>query len=165
MKTRLVAAIIIGVIISTVTVYLYDQMYDCLFPPGWIKFPRSYNLGDCLQMYSNGTLPDWTQERENYAKKQALKMELIDRYKDKPEVVAFYEKYEDANVSIRDDHVSYFAGSEDDFHVRMNMFFDENFELDHIDFHCYFQNEHQFEFPEEDIVSKLERYDCGKKIP
>jgi len=162
MKTRFIAAIIIGVIISTGTGYLYVQMYDCLFPPMWIKIPRSYNLGDCLQMHSDGTLPDWTQERENYAKKQTLKIELIERYKDQPEVVAFYAKYHDANVSVRDDHVSYFAGSEDDLLVRMNMFFDENYELDHIDFHCYFQSEHQFELAQEDIATKLAKYECKK---
>ena len=162
MKTRIVAIIVIGVIIAGGSGYLYDQMYDCLFPPMWIKFPRSYSLGDCLQMYSDGTLPDWTQERENYAQKQALKMELIDLYKDKPEVVAFYAKYDDANVSVRDDHMSYFAGNKDDYHVRMNMFFDENFELSHIDFHCYFQRVHQFEFPQEDIVTKIEKFECKK---
>jgi len=58
--------------------------------------------------------------------------------------------------------VSYFAGSEDDFHVRMNIFFDKNYELDHIDFHCYFQREHQFELAQEDIATKLEKYECKK---
>ncbi len=86
--------------------------------------------------------------------------QLIQRFQDMPEVISFYAKYEDANVSVRDDHVSYFAGHEDDWHVRMNMYFDENYELDHIDFHCYFQKEHQFEMAQEDIVSKLEKYGC-----
>lgn len=162
MKTRLIAVILIGVIISASVGYLYDQMYDCLFPPMWLKFPRSYNVVDCLKMYSDGTLPDWTNTREDYAKKQARSAELIELYKDEPEVSAFYAKYEDTNVSVRDDHISYFAGSEDDSHVMMKMFFDENYELDHIDFHCYYQNEHQFELAQEDITTGLEKYDCKK---
>jgi hypothetical protein len=163
MKTRFIAAILIGVIISATSVgYLYDQMYDCLFPPMWMKFPRSYNLGDCLQMYSDGTLPDWTKAREDYAKKQARSTELIERYKDMPEVSAFYAKYEDANVSVRDNHVSYFAGNEDDFRVRMNLYFDENYELDHIQFHCYVGRELQNDVAETFILRYLEKYDCKK---
>ena len=104
MKTKLIAAIIIGVIISAGAGYIYDQMYDCLFPPMWMKLPRSYSLGDCLQMYSDGTLPDWTKAREDHAQKQSHRMGLIERYKDTPEVVAFYAKYDTAIVSVRDDH-------------------------------------------------------------
>jgi len=70
MKTKLIAAIIIGVIVSAGVGYLYDQMYDCLFPPTWMKIPRSYSLADCLQMYADGTLPDYTKAREDYAVKQ-----------------------------------------------------------------------------------------------
>jgi hypothetical protein len=95
---------------------------------------------------------------------EICKIELftLEDIKNHPAVKAFYAKYEDANESVRKDHISYFAGSEDDLHVRMNLFFDENYELDHIDFHCYFQREHQFEFPQEDITSKLEKYECKK---
>lgn len=60
MKTKIISVIIILVIISTGTAYLYDQMYDCLFPPMWLKLPRIYGLGDCLQMYADGTLPHYT---------------------------------------------------------------------------------------------------------
>lgn len=87
---------------------------------------------------------------------------LIEDYKDAPEVKAFYTKYEDAKVEVRDDYLSYFAGSEDESHVRMNLFFNENYELDHIDFHCYFQREHQFELAQEDITTSLEKYECKK---
>jgi len=162
MKTKFIAAIITGVIIFTGTGYLYDQMYDCFFTPAWIKFPRSYGLDDCLQMYADGTLPDWTKERESHAKKQSRNTELIEQFKDMPEVNAFYAKYEDANVSVRDDHVSYFAGHEDDLLVRMNLYFDENYNLDYIDFHCYFDREHQFELAQEDIATKLKKYECKK---
>ena len=58
MKTRFIAVIIIGVIISAGAGYLYDQMYDCLFPPTWMKIPRSYGFGDCLQMYAGGAMAD-----------------------------------------------------------------------------------------------------------
>ena len=160
MKTKLIAAIIIGVIISAGAGYLYDQMYDCLFPPTWMKIPRSYGFGDCLQMYADGTLPDWTKAREDYTKKQAHNTELIERFKDKPEVSAFYAKYEDANVSVRDGHVSYFAGNEDDFRVRMNLYFDENYELDYIQFHCYVGKELQTDVAETFILKYLENYDC-----
>jgi len=110
MSSKIIVAIIIGVIISSSVWYLYDQMYDCLYPPMWFKTPRQSNLGDCLQMYADGTLPDYTKAREEHAKKQALNMELIERFQEKPEVIAFYAKYDDANVSVRDDHMSYFAG-------------------------------------------------------
>ena len=87
---------------------------------------------------------------------------LLDLYKDKQEVVAFYAKYDDANVSVRDDHISYFAGNGDDFRVRMNLYFDENYELDHIEFHCYVDGVPQTEVSETFILKYLEKYDCKK---
>ena len=86
----------------------------------------------------------------------------LDFYKDKQEVVAFYAKYDDANVSVRDDHISYFAGNGDDFRVRMNLYFDENYELDHIEFHCYVDGVPQTEVSETFILKYLEKYDCKK---
>jgi len=160
MKNKLTALIITGVIIFGGSAYLYDQMYDCLFPPTWLKIPRSYSLGDCLQKYADGTLPDFTKTREDHAEKQALKMELIERYKDMPEVVAFYAKYDDANVSVRDDHLSYFTGHEDDFVVRMNLYFDKNYELDYIQFHCYVGRELQDDVAQTFILRYLKDYDC-----
>ena len=91
---------------------------------------------------------------------QSVKESLLFSYQDLPEVVVFYEKYDDAQASVRDDHISYFAGSDDGSLMRMNVFFDKNHTLDHVDLHCYFQKTHQFEIPQEDILSKLERYDC-----
>ena len=167
MKTILliILAIVGAIIVGSVT-YVYSQMYDCLNPPLWMKIPR-FGLEYCFELFLSGNLPEWTQAKEDYEKKQALRIKLTEQFKDKPEVVAFYSKYEDANVSVRDDHVSYFAGSEDGFFVRMNFYFDQNYELDYIDFHCYYQNEHQFEFPQEDIATKIARYDCqehGKTV-
>jgi len=77
-------------------------------------------------------------------------------------VAAFYAKYNDAQDSVREDHISYFAGSDDAALMRMNVFFDENQILDHIDTHCYFQKIHQYEISQEDIVNILEKYDCKK---
>ncbi len=93
---------------------------------------------------------------------QSVKDSLLMRYQDMPEVVAFYAKYKDVQSSVRDDHISYFAGNDDDSLVRMNVFFDKNHALEHIDLHCYFQKAHQFEISQEDIVNKLEKYDCEK---
>jgi len=160
MKTRLIAAIIIGVIISAGAGYLYDQMYDCLFPPMWMKIPRSYSLGNCLQMYADGTLPDWTKAREDHAEKQARNMELIERYKDESVVEAFYAKYDDANVSGGEDFVSYSAGNVDDFRVRMNLYFDESYELTHLRLNCYIGGEFQYEIAQEDILHYVQNYHC-----
>jgi len=92
---------------------------------------------------------------------------LLERYGNLPEVIAFYETYEDAQVSIKNDHVSYFSGSDDGYFARMNLFFDENYSVKNIDFHCYFQRTHQYEFPQEDIASKITNFDCkeyGKTV-
>jgi len=87
---------------------------------------------------------------------------LLELYKDTPEVVAFYAKYEDANVSVRDDYISYFAGNEDDFRVRMNLYFDENYELDHMEFNCYVDRVPQTEVADHFILKYLEKFDCKK---
>jgi hypothetical protein len=157
--------IIIGIIIAVAILgsvtYVYAQMYDCLNPPPWMKIPY-FGFEKCFQFLINGNLPDWTQAKENYEKKQTLRIKLIEQFQDKPEVVAFYSKYEDANVSVRDDHVSYFAGSEDDFRVRMNLYFDENYELENIEFHCYVEREHQTEVPQTFILKYLKDYTCDE---
>jgi len=162
MKTRLVAIITTVIVVSSVFAYLYDQMYDCLNPPMWIKIPRTYGINDCLQMYSKDTLPDWTKEREKHAKEQEHREEMIELFSDIPEVVAFYEKYEDANVSVRDDHVSYFAGNEDDFRIRMNLEFNENYEIENIELHCYVDREHQSEVAQSFILKYLKDYTCAE---
>ena len=93
---------------------------------------------------------------------QSVKESLLMRYQGMPEVVAFYAKYGDVQVSVRQDHISYFAGNEDGFLIRMNLFFDKNHTLDYMDLHCYLQKVHQYEVSQEDIVSKLEKYGCEK---
>ena len=67
MKTRLVAVIIIVVIISGIVVYLFDQMYDCLYPPMWMKTPR-FGFDRCWELFLNGHLPDWSDAREDCQK-------------------------------------------------------------------------------------------------
>ena len=161
MKTKLIALMISGVVVFGSFSFVYALMYDCLNPPMWMKIPR-FDLRYCWGLFLNGHLPDWSQAREDYAKKQAHKMTLLERYQNMPEVVAFYDKYDDANVSVRDDHLSYFAGHEDEIVIRMNLYFDENNELEHLNFHCYHQREHQVEVAQEDIVSFLENNDCKK---
>ena len=69
MKTRVLIIFAIGMMVTGSSVYLYDQMYDCLNHPMWMKHPRDYGIDDCLQMYCDGTLPDYTIARENYEEK------------------------------------------------------------------------------------------------
>ena len=161
MKTRLliITTIATGIIISGIAAYLFDQMYDCLNPPVWMKTPRS-GLDHCWELFLNGHLPDWSDAREDYAKKQAHKLESIERYKDKSEVVAFYTKYNDANVSVRDDHISYFAGNENGFHVRMNVYFDDSYDLTHLKFYCWVGDELQHEVAQENVLSYLGNQYC-----
>ncbi|GKS67682.1 hypothetical protein YTPLAS73_12290 [Nitrosarchaeum sp.] len=85
---------------------------------------------------------------------------VVDHFRNLSEVVAFYEVYEDAEFLLNEDHISYFSGSDDGYFVRMNLFFDENYSINGMDFHCYFQRIHQYEFAQEDIASNIKRYDC-----
>ncbi|MCH9659094.1 hypothetical protein K0U27_10505 [archaeon] len=161
MKTRTVAVVIAGIVIASVFAYLYDQMYDCLYPPIWMKIPRTNGIDDCLQMYYQGTLPDYTQARENHAKEMAHRNTMIEMFSDVPEVAAFYEKHgNDANVSVRDDHVSYFAGDEESFHPRMNLHYDEKNDLTHMRFYCFDDRGVQYEVSQEDILHYLKNNDC-----
>ncbi|MCH9657652.1 hypothetical protein K0U27_02970 [archaeon] len=150
---------VIGIMILGVAVYVLDQMYDCLYPPMWMKTPRS-DVDHCWELFLNGNLPDWHDAQEDHAKKQAHKLESIERYKDKPEVMAFYAKYVDANVSVRDDHISYFAGNNDDFQVRMNLYFNDLYDLTYMEFYCWIGDELRHEVAQEDVLSYLENRIC-----
>ena len=97
-----------------------------------------------------------------HIKRSTLDSEIPDLYKDLPEVVAFYAKYDDAQVSVREDHISYFAGSSDAAFIRMNVFYDENYELDHMEFNCYVDRVPQTEVAETFILKYLEKFDCKK---
>ena len=85
---------------------------------------------------------------------------LENLYNSESSVKAFYDTYEEVQVSIREDHFSYFSGSDDDYFVRMNLFFDKNHDITNIDFHCYFQRVHQYELPQEYIEQKIVKYHC-----
>ena len=159
MKTKFLVLIAAVIIISSSFVYLHDQMYDCLNPPLWMKIPY-FGLEKCFQLLFNGNLPDWTQAREDYAKKQALRIKLIESFNNTPEVSAFYAKHDDAKVSVKDDHVLYFAGNEDNTFVRMKFYFDKNYGLDYIDFHCFVKGEFQHDVAQEDILHYLENKEC-----
>ena len=87
---------------------------------------------------------------------------LLELYKDMPEVVAFYAKYNGTQVSIRNDHLSYFAGNENDFRIRMNLEFDENYEIENIELHCYVNRVHQNEVPQSFILKYLKDYTCDE---
>ena len=91
-----------------------------------------------------------------------LEKRILELYKDTPEVITFYAKYEDTQVSVRDDHVSYFAGNEDDFRVRMNLEFDENYEIENIELHCYVEREHQNEVAQTFILRYLKDWTCNE---
>lgn len=162
MKTKFFAIILIGIVVASGSAYLYEQMYDCLNPPEWLKFPRSYGADDCMKMYYDGTLPDWSKERERNAQEQTHKEEMVELFSDIPEVVAFYEKYDDddVNVSVRDDHVSYFAGQESGFQSRMNLYYTPDNELTHMRFYCFNDGSVQYEVTQEDITHYLKNKDC-----
>ena len=85
---------------------------------------------------------------------------LENLYSSQPAVREFYDTYDEVQVSVREDHVSYFSGSDEGYFVRMNLFFDENHDIINIDFHCYFQRVHQYELPQEHIEQKIVKYDC-----
>jgi serpin B len=75
----------------------------------------------------------------------------------------FYAKYPDAHEEVRSDHVSYVVGSDDGFKVRMNLHFDENYDLDYINLKCYVNRELQADVPETFISKYLKKFECEKK--
>ena len=73
---------------------LLDDSFDGTYFIEWIGLPA-----------------DLSQVEFDKCVKIILEKRIIELYKDTPEVVAFYAEYEDAQVSVREDHVSYFSGS------------------------------------------------------
>ncbi len=102
-----------------------------------------------------------------YEKRAASNSKILELYKDKPEVVAFYAKYPDIQEEVVSDHISYIARSEG-FEFRMNLNFDKNHDITGIDFHCYVQSEHrwehQWELDPQDILSNLLDSNLMQKI-
>lgn len=161
MKAGLFAIIAMGIVIVSGSAYLYGQMHDCLNPPEWLKLPRSHGFDDCMKMYYDGEISDWSKERERHTAEQAHRVEITELFSNVPEVMAFYEKYDDVNVSVRVDHVSYFTGSEDGLQPRMNLHHTAENYLTHVKFYCFNDGSVQTEVPQEDIVYYLENRDCA----
>ena len=91
---------------------------------------------------------------------QSVRESLLMRYQDMPEVVAFYTKYADAQASVRNDHVSYVSGSDDELKIRMKLFFDENYAIIDKSLVCYYKKAFQFESSPEDVLYRLQSNEC-----
>lgn len=138
----IIAAIGIGIILSILGFSHYQSLYvqNCEADGGFMT-----GFLSCTKIWT-----DFTTE-------EAM---LIDRYKDTPEVEAFYAKYDDADVSVKDGYLSYFAGNKTDFRIRMNLYFDDNFVVTNEDLLCYVGNNPPYDVPQEDILYYLENYHC-----
>jgi len=92
----------------------------------------------------------------------SIEFSTLKDIKNHPLVDEFYAKYTDAHEEVRSDHVSYVVGSDDGFKVRMNLYFDENYDLDYIDLRCYVDRELQTDVPETFISKYLKDYTCDE---
>jgi len=90
----------------------------------------------------------------------SIESSTLEDIKNNPVVEAFYARYDKSGESVRSDHVSYSAGNEDDFLVRMNLYFDESYDLTHMEFYCYVGGKLQHEVAQEDILNYLQNYHC-----
>lgn len=122
---------------------------------GLVLVQKYDNTPACVKLLSISKLikRGWTETEFD-------KNKMVELFQDSPEAREFSAVYNGTDISVNEDNVSYFAGSEDGYLARMNMFFDENYALDHIEFNCYFQKTHRFELAQEDMVLKLKKYDC-----
>ena len=91
---------------------------------------------------------------------QSVKESLLMRYQDVPEVVAFYAKYNDAQASVREDHISYVSGSDEGLKIRMNLFFNEDNAIIDKSLTCYYKRAFQFESSSEDVPYRLQSNEC-----
>jgi len=75
MKTRhvIIITIIIGLVISSGFASIYAMMSDCLYPPGWIKMPKT-DFRYCWGLFVTGNLPDYP-TLEEYLESKATKPE------------------------------------------------------------------------------------------
>lgn len=146
MKTILLVSIIvaigIGIVLAVLGLLHYQDLYmqNCDAEGGSMT-----GFLSCTKIISD------------FATEEAM---LIDHYKDTPEVKAFYAGYDDADVSVKDDYMSYFAGNKTDFRIRMNLYFDENLEIINMDLLCYVGDNPPYDMPQEDILYYLEHYHC-----
>lgn len=84
---------------------------------------------------------------------------LQERFKDKPEVVAFYARYVDVEDYVQYNRVN-FAAENDNFRARLSLYVDENNELSHMRFYCFVEGQLQHEVAQEDILHYLQNYHC-----
>ena len=112
-----------------------------------------------MVMITSIMLPDVTTDD---VKKIELSEEeaLLDKYKERPEVSAFYAKYDDVTASVRYDHLSYFAGSEEDSRIRLNLYLDGNNNWTHMEMYCFNGSQLRHEIAQEDILHYLQNYHC-----
>ncbi|KAF6243197.1 hypothetical protein C6988_04515 [Nitrosopumilus sp. b1] len=85
-----------------------------------------------------------------------------------PAIEAFYLRYGDVYPTVKSDHVSYHAGGDEGFSARLNLYFDNRYNLQYIEFHCYEDKQHRYEIAEEWIVRHLQSHHCetyGKNQP
>jgi len=69
MKTRLlIISIIIGLIVSSGFAFIYNEMFNCLSPPGWLKMPRTFSFSDCLEQFASGNLSHYTRDSDTSSK-------------------------------------------------------------------------------------------------
>jgi hypothetical protein len=90
----------------------------------------------------------------------SIESSTLEDIKNNPVVEAFYARYDRTGESVRSDHVSYSAGNEVDFLVRMNLYFDDSYDLTHMQFYCYDGGKLQHEVAQEDILDYLQNYHC-----
>ena len=90
----------------------------------------------------------------------SIESSSLEDIKNNPVVEAFYARYAETGESVRSDHVSYSAGNEDDFLVRMNLYFDDSYDLTHMKFYCFVGGNLQHEVAQEDILNYLQKYHC-----
>ena len=122
---------------------LLDDSFDGSYFIEWIRLPD-----------------DLPQVKFDKCVKIILEKRIPELYKYTPEVVAFYTEYEDAQVSLRDDHISYVSGGDDGLKIRMKLFFDENYALVDKSLTCYYKKAFQFESSPEDVLYRLQNNEC-----
>ena len=147
MKTRFLIVIgisVLGIGIFSVTNNGHDLFHYMNLPYEWHD--------------SFGFIFGW----DSSLSKSELKVEGLEDIKNHPLVDEFYSKYPDAHEEVRSDHVSYFVGSDDSFKVRMNLYFDENYDLDYINLKCYLNRELQNDVPGNFISKYLKDFACDE---
>ncbi|NND86857.1 MAG: hypothetical protein HKM23_06000 [Nitrosopumilus sp.] len=149
-----------------------QEMLDCLEKirdNSSIPSAQKFLNMDCKELehlfpeFPNKEVADaWITRMHECLNEQEKENEIIELLKNHPLVDEFYAKYPDAREEVRSDHISYFVGSDDGFKVRMNLYFDENNELDYINLKCYLDRELQTDVPGSFISKYLKDFTCDE---